>query len=135
MVSVNELNLATELGSARPYAVELGITDFSRPLKLAELVFLLFAEYIEQQGLKPAVIMKVLHWVSGSIDQFMPGKPTPPEVITFLDKRWVLTNHASRALDLSNSEEVDLSEVPPPVESLAVSLYGLCQRRVDVQSG
>lgn len=125
MLCVNRLTLPTQLGSMRAYAAELGILDFESELSLTEYSLLRMASYLESQGMVVAQIMMILRWLSTETHKFDPHyeRNKSHEVITIVDKRWVMTLHRIPILDLKQNETVEVGQLPDlNIESWAINL-------------
>jgi len=130
---VNDVKLNLAFGSARPYAAELRVEP-DRLLLPEELTALILAERLEA-FFTPAQVMAILNWLGGFLSTLDVTRSTPPEVITILDYRWVLSlGRPQTAWDTQGPEEVPLrslaGETPPPEVSVAISLFAIWLRRV-----
>ena len=131
---VDDVALQSALGSARPYAAELGCR-LDQELFPVELAALLAAERLEAI-FTPKHVMRVMRWMSNFLSQLEIEREKPPEVLTVLDYRWVLALGAMplQALDATSGLTIGLDEMskkePVPEISIAISLHAIYVRRI-----
>jgi len=84
-VKVDEVSFVKPGLSARLFAVELGITDFTRELRDPELAALLCAGHFDAHGISMAEISAVLRWIGPHLGDINTAPAAPPALVTFLD--------------------------------------------------
>lgn len=131
---LDDVQLRTQLGSARPYGAELGI-PFDREVYPVELVTLIVAERLEV--FFPANdVMSIMRWMSNFLAQLDIEREKPPEVVNVIDYRWIisLSGAGDSAWDTKTKTRIRLSEMaannPPPEVSIAIDLHAIWLRRV-----
>jgi len=134
MLTLDDVQLRTQMGSPRPYAAELGI-PFDREVYPEELAALLAAEHLEAVFPVKSVL-GIMRWMGNFLSQLEIKREQPPEVLTILDYRWVVSLCGSlhKAWDTKSGRLVDLREMaanePPPETSLAINLHAIWLRRI-----
>ena len=130
---VDDVKLNLAFGSARPYAAELNV-EVGRVLLPEELAALILAERLEA-FFTPQQVMQILRWFGGFLSDLDITRSKPPEVITILDYRWIVSLARPKAVwdarDECERALVDMAtSEPPPEVSVAISLFAIWQRRI-----
>lgn len=124
--------------SARLFAVELGIVDFTRELRDEELAVLLCAGHFDAHGISIADTSAVLRWIGPHLAALRLGDAVgPPVLITFLDYHAVVCSFIKEQfyeLGRGPSSLRELTSRPPPSVSTAFSLRGVLHRQREAES-
>jgi len=109
--------------------------DLNQVMCPEELAALILAERLEV-FFEGKQFMGIMRWMGNFLSNLDIKRPKPPELITILDYRWVLSLGQPLVVwDTQTDTAVHIKEMakdqPPPEVSVAISLFAIWKRRVE----